>query len=345
VTPTTAVIGVPLYNGACHLPEAIESLLCQTRRDLALVLVDDCSTDETPEVAERYVRLDRRVSYQRNEHRLGMIGNWRRTFEVARERHPSAELFAWGSDHDVWHPRWLASVQDALEQNPEAVLAYPLSRTFLEPGTSLRTSTRPFSTRGVVDPLERLRRSWWGMSAGKMVYGLFRADALARAGVFRPVLLPDRLLLAEIALQGEFEQVDEVLWYRRVNKTFSYERQRSAFFPDGSPLYSYLPWWLMHPGALGLSLVVRGSGQPTIGRAMGALCVLEAARLSIGLELIRQRHGGDKSIGRRLRVRLRSKTKYLIRRSLYRLGLSSDTGLRSDTMTGDSLSVSRGEAV
>ena len=43
------VIGVPLYNGAEHLAEALESLLSQSYRDFDLVMVDDCSDDETEE--------------------------------------------------------------------------------------------------------------------------------------------------------------------------------------------------------------------------------------------------------------------------------------------------------
>ena len=63
--------------------------------------------------------------------------------------------------------------------------------------------------------MRRLVLAVESMSAGNMVYVLYRADALARAGVFRSVLAPDRLLLTELALQGQFVQVPDVLWYRR----------------------------------------------------------------------------------------------------------------------------------
>ena len=51
-----AVFGLPMYNETVHLAEALESLLSQSRPDLAVVLVDDSTSDEPREVAERYVR-------------------------------------------------------------------------------------------------------------------------------------------------------------------------------------------------------------------------------------------------------------------------------------------------
>ena len=36
-----------------------------------------------------------------------MVRNWRKCFERARQEYPRSEYFAWVSDHDFWHPRWL----------------------------------------------------------------------------------------------------------------------------------------------------------------------------------------------------------------------------------------------
>ena len=56
------IIGSPLFNHADHVREAIESILGQTFTDFALVLVDDVSSDATPEIAREYVERDARVS-------------------------------------------------------------------------------------------------------------------------------------------------------------------------------------------------------------------------------------------------------------------------------------------
>jgi glycosyltransferase involved in cell wall biosynthesis len=264
------VIGATLYNHADDLPEALESLLIQSFRDFVLVCVDDQSSDATGEIVQRYAARDARIAYSRNTRRLGMIGNWRRAYELGMEQAPEAEFFAWASDHDIWHPRWLATLLGELDQHPDTVLVYP--RNWRTGPDGLMTDKRPweFETAGVADQRVRFRQTMRHMSAGNMIYGLARADAIRRAGVFRHVLVPDRLLLMELALEGQFRQVPEVLWFRRwYGRIFSLSRQRRAFFPDGRPLYAYVPWWIGHATALTWILGVRGERRPRISRATG----------------------------------------------------------------------------
>ena len=247
--PATTVFGLPAYNGEKHLAEALESLLTQTRRDLAVIVVDDASTDQTEEIVRRYAALDPRISYERNERTLGLVHNWRRVLELAVERHPSAWYFAWASDHDVWHPRWLEALTGELEDHPEAVLAYPRFVRMDDAGAEFPVTPSSFDTVGVTSPTQRLRQTIRHATAGGTIYGLIRVDALERCGAFPLVILPDRLYVARLALEGEFRQVSRRLWYRRYRfgVVMSFGRQRRAFFPDGVPWWTHLPWWLVHP--------------------------------------------------------------------------------------------------
>jgi glycosyltransferase involved in cell wall biosynthesis len=265
------VIGIPLYNGEEHIAEALESFLGQTYTDFAVVMVDDGSTDATAEIAARYVALDPRLTCERNPQRLGMTRNWRRVFDRACKLYGDFEYFAWGSDHDAWHPRWLACLVRELDGAPDSVLAYPLDVGISEGGVVIRKSWT-FECRGERRRGARFRNTIFGMSAGNMVYGLYRAEFLQRCEVFRSVVLPDRLLLAELSLYGDFRQVDEVLWFRRYRDGVkaSLARQRKTFFLDRVPKWTYLPWPLTHSVFLGRSLVVRGNGLPYISRFRGA---------------------------------------------------------------------------
>jgi glycosyltransferase involved in cell wall biosynthesis len=245
------VFGVPLFQGDEHLPEALESLLGQRGVECAFVCVDDGGGDrhETARIVEGYAREDHRLHYDANARRLGLALNWRRAFEAAVERYPGAEYFAWGSDHDVWHPDYARRLVRALDRRPDATLAYA-REAVLTPERVLHPRRPAIDTSGIGSRTVKLWRLAREMRAGQMVYGVFRVEALHRAAGLRQVLFPDRLVLTEAALQGQLIEVPEVLWYRRKIADFSVERQVKAIFPDGAPLWSHLPWWLTHSGVL-----------------------------------------------------------------------------------------------
>jgi glycosyltransferase involved in cell wall biosynthesis len=280
-----------LYNHANHLPEAIESLLGQTYADFGLALVDDCSTDATGEIARRYARADARVQYVPNDQRKGMIGNWRHALDVGRAAFPDAPYFAWVSDHDLWHPLWLERLVAELDAHPEVVLAYPQRARLSGQGAFTDFSPWRFETLGVASARQRLTRASSGMSAGSMIYGLFRASAL-RPDRLHYVFLPDRLFLSELTLYGQFAQVPQFLYYRRSDGTeVTLARQLAGMFPDRAraPRYLKLPWALVHTGILFRELCVRGRAGPGISRARGGSFALFYGWETLRFLLDRQR--------------------------------------------------------
>jgi hypothetical protein len=283
VSVPRVMLGLPSYNGEAFLREALESLLSQTEPRLRIIVVDDGSTDDTVRIAQAYARSDDRLRVHRNPDRLGMVANWRRAFSLAQDWIPDVPYFMWASDHDVWHPRFVARLADYLDAHPEAVAAYPLTCGISEEGVVIREPFR-FDTEGISSRWERVVRTQFGMAAGFMVYGMFRAEALAACGVYRTTLVPDRLLLTELSLLGELQQVPEILWLRRfrTGEKPSLDRQRATFWPGRRPpWWSHLPWWASHPVALAYSQALRGEGRPMVSRGDGAQ--LAGAYLGLGL--------------------------------------------------------------
>lgn len=52
---------VPIYNVECYLRQCIDSILCQTYRDLEIVLIDDGSLDKSGEICDEYAKRDNRI--------------------------------------------------------------------------------------------------------------------------------------------------------------------------------------------------------------------------------------------------------------------------------------------
>ena len=266
------VLGLPAFNRPDTLARTLESLLSQTRRDFALVVVDDAASNETRDIVESYAAEYPHIHYEANHTRLGMVGNWRKVFERGRALYPSTPYFAWVSDHDLWHARWLDELITVLDTHPNVVLVYPEHIRMLPERSEI--VRKDFETVGVTSRAKRIGSSARRMLAGNMIYGLMRVDALEAAGVFRAVVTPDRQVLLALSLFGQVRQVQEVLWYREILREFDIERQREVFFPDGAPFYVYLPSQVQHFALLFWDFAVLGKGRPHFGRLTGLRCAL-----------------------------------------------------------------------
>jgi hypothetical protein len=60
-----------------------------------------------------------------------------------------------------------------------------------------------------------------------------------------------------------------VLWYRELTRDFDLDLQRKVFFPEGTPLYAYLPSHVQHCATLLWDFGIRGKGRPAFGRLAG----------------------------------------------------------------------------
>jgi glycosyltransferase involved in cell wall biosynthesis len=78
MSPPLLSVVTPFYNTAAFLAECIESVLGQTRGDFEYVLVDNCSTDGSGEIAESYARRDPRIRLFRNAELLPQVPNYNR---------------------------------------------------------------------------------------------------------------------------------------------------------------------------------------------------------------------------------------------------------------------------
>ena len=56
-------IGMPVFNGEKYLKEAINSILAQTYQDFELIISDNASTDQTPQICSEYAFKDSRIRY------------------------------------------------------------------------------------------------------------------------------------------------------------------------------------------------------------------------------------------------------------------------------------------
>lgn len=95
--PFVSVI-MPAYNVEKYIGEAISSVRSQTYANWELIILDDCSTDHTAEVAERFVSLDSRIRLLHNPQNMGVARTRNRGLDLAE-----GQWIALLDSDDVWH--------------------------------------------------------------------------------------------------------------------------------------------------------------------------------------------------------------------------------------------------
>jgi glycosyltransferase involved in cell wall biosynthesis len=108
---------IPTYNTARYLSEAIESVLVQSASDYELVVCDNASTDETPDICGRY--CDPRVRYVRFEDFVGQSANWNRCLKL-----PAGKYVVLLHADDALRPDFLKRAAEVLDHNPAVGLVH-----------------------------------------------------------------------------------------------------------------------------------------------------------------------------------------------------------------------------
>lgn len=81
--PTISVI-MSTYNRFDLLPRAVDSILNQTYKNFEFIIIDDGSTDDTPEILRNYAQKDHRVIVLTNSSNKGLVFSLNRGLEIAR---------------------------------------------------------------------------------------------------------------------------------------------------------------------------------------------------------------------------------------------------------------------
>ncbi len=223
-------IGMPVYNGAEFLDEAIESILKQTFDDFELVISDNASTDATEEICRSFAERDHRVRYFRQEKNLGAAPNHNFTVHQAR-----GAYFKWSAHDDVMEPEWLERCVEILDRYPEVRLAWPRTTRIDENGSVTGTypdygSFRFMSSR----PQERFGDMICKQHNCVAFFGLGRLSDFLSTDLLSAAEDSDRHLLADLALRGPLFEVPEYLFRRR---------HHPRAYSDSVSRSNRMAWW------------------------------------------------------------------------------------------------------
>ena len=198
--PKVSVI-VTTYNRAALLPRAVDSVLAQTYEDFELIIVDDCSTDDTPEVMQSFA--DPRIRTARHQENKGHSSALNTGIALAR-----GDSIGFLDDDDEWVGDKLSRQMRTLEAcDPRVGLVY----SWFDRVTAGSGVRRP-GGRSVISGDISEAMLGWALPAPPSTY-LVRTEAARAIGGFDAALTManDRDFLSRLSMHWHVAVVPDVL--------------------------------------------------------------------------------------------------------------------------------------
>ncbi|MFA5294493.1 MAG: glycosyltransferase [Methanoregulaceae archaeon] len=136
MTPPKITVLMSVYNGEKFLREAIDSILIQSYPDFEFLIIDDSSTDRTPEIIRSY--QDPRIKIIRNSENLGLTKSLNKGLGLAE-----GEYIARMDADDISYPNRLDEQIYYLNNNPDVAMVGTGRENIDEDGKILETVIPP----------------------------------------------------------------------------------------------------------------------------------------------------------------------------------------------------------
>ncbi len=231
----TVTIGIPVYNGANYLKQALDSVLAQSYTDFEVVITDNASTDATEEICQIYARRDSRIRYFRSDINRGATWNFNRAFKLSR-----GSYFKWLAHDDMMATDFLKECVAALDNNPGVVLSYSKVRMIDSEGGPIEDYGISLAV-GSSDVKQRVRDIMLAWHLCYEVFGLIRVSVLRKTPLMGDYGHADGVLLARLAMMGRFQEAPQVLLFLR-----RHAEQSMAVYGlegGGNDYHSYTTWF------------------------------------------------------------------------------------------------------
>lgn len=226
----------PVYNGEKYLPQCIESVLAQTYENWEYLIVNNCSTDRTLEIAQAYARRDKRIRVLNKDKLLSLVDNWNRALRQISDQSKYCKVV----HADDWiFPDCLKEMVRVAEANPSVALvgAYQLRNAWVHcDGLPYPSTVIPGHEICRLILLDRL------YVFGSPSSTLIRSNLVRSRGEFYKNLPGQTDLEAYyyVLQNSDFGFVHQVLTYSRMHKETITTSLADAYYREDLPETFYL---------------------------------------------------------------------------------------------------------
>lgn len=198
--PTVSIV-LPTYNNATLLPKAIESILQQSFQNFELIIINDCSSDNTEHVVETFV--DKRIVYLKNDINKGAPVS--RNIGINASR---GEYIAFTDDDDIWFPQKLEKQMKLFSEASTKVGVVYSGRFITDSGKTKYFPSRKLKPKEGMIHQDLLAR---GFVANSTI--LAKREYLDKAGYYDPNFprLQEWELMIRVSKYCSFRYINEPL--------------------------------------------------------------------------------------------------------------------------------------
>jgi len=284
-------VALPVYNGAEFLPQALDSILCQTGVDFELLISEGGSKDATARIIKDYAARDGRIRYAQTPGRLAQVPNCNRAVEMAK-----TEWIQFMCHDDILLPGALARIVETIAAAPKSValighspallfrnhLCYDASvnRTKL---FEWMPSVNPFPLANPRRPAvlhqgrlisEQTLRLQGGPCLPALTTGAVRRDVLLAQGGFDPAYAQfDTMAWSQMLLRHDYLFIPEPLSLTRIHGA-QVTAQLTKSIKTIEDCRKYWPGYLQTARTLGLPVTLRSRFIPLVKSASQAASYL-----------------------------------------------------------------------
>lgn len=223
--PKVSIV-LPTYNGEEYLRESVESIISQSFTDWELIIVDDCSTDSTPRIAEEYAAKDCRIRVIHNEVNKKLPCSLNVGFRSA-----CGDYLTWTSDDNKYLPNAIDRMVNYLDNNTNEYMVCAKMNIISENGEFIQVG-KSYSNKMMV----------YANCLGACF--LYRKSVINDIGEYNPdfFLVEDYEYWLRILYKyGNIGFIDEVLYlYRRHSKSLTGTRRKDILYNDSRLKFSYV---------------------------------------------------------------------------------------------------------
>ena len=236
-SPLVSVI-IPNYNHQFYLEQRIDCVLAQSFTDFEIILLDDCSTDNSRSILESY-QTNQLVSHIvfNNQNSGSTFKQWDKGMQLAKGK------YIWIAESDDFADTdFLLKTVSLLEKHPNAVIAFSGSQMVDENGCSINLDWDKYpsniATYSLFDNNEFLQKQMlWKNSIYNASMALFKKECIAHIDSFFQSYkyCGDWLFWVEMARQGDVIRINQKLNYFRqhTNKVSPLAEKEGLYFLEG----------------------------------------------------------------------------------------------------------------